>query len=234
MIAYESPMVFTMGLFVILKYQNAALFCRDARQKERFPMKSSNSNRIRFIVKVAILSAISYVVMQLSIPVWFAPNFYKLDLSEVIALLGGFALGPVAGIVIEFIKNALNAIGTTTMYVGELAAFCMGCAYVVPASIIYKMHKTRTTALIGMGVGTVTMAAVASVLNYFVMIPLYSTLFHLPLEAILAMGADKNSLIGSLWGLIIFAVVPFNLLKGVICSLVTGVLYKRLSVILKK
>lgn len=235
----EAPWHFAMGLF------DRQSLTADAAERQhmaetRAETKSRKEQnrghqRLNAMIKIAILSAISVIVMQFEFPLWFAPAFYKLDLSEVVILIGTFALGPAAGIVMELLKDLLHIVifSSTTANVGELANFVMGCALVVPAGILYKQHRTRKTAAIGLAVGTVVLAAAASVINYFVMIPMYSELYHLPLETIISMGNAVNSHIHDLWGLILLAVVPFNLFKGVLCSIITFLLYKRLSVILK-
>ena len=195
-------------------------------------MKKSNS--IKYIAKIGVLSAVATVLMFFEIPLWFAPSFYKLDFSEIPILIGSFALGPVAGVLMELIKNVLNLIieGTTTAFVGEFANFVTGCAFVLPAAIIYKHHKSLKTALLGLGIGALTLVCVGALINYFVLIPAFSEMYKLPLEKIVGMGTAVNSSITDLKTLIIFAVMPFNLFKAVVCSLLTLVLYKRISKIL--
>ena len=119
------------------------------------------------IAKIAILSAIATVLMLFEFPLPFAPSFYKFDFSEIAVLLGAFAMGPVAGALIEAVKIVLNLLfnGTITMGVGELANFLIGSALCVPAAIIYKRHKTKKNAIIGMAVGTACMAVAGAVLN---------------------------------------------------------------------
>ncbi|MEE8807320.1 MAG: ECF transporter S component [Lactimicrobium sp.] len=188
------------------------------------------------IAKIAILGAIATILMLFEFPLPFAPSFYKFDFSEIAVLLGAFAMGPMAGVLIEALKIVLNLLfnGTITMGVGELANFLIGVSLCVPAAIIYKRHKTKKTAIIGMIVGTVCMAIAGAVLNYLVLIPAYVTLANFPLDAILQMGAAVNPAINSLGTLIIFSVVPFNLLKGAVISVITGVLYKHVSPLLHR
>ncbi|NLZ82436.1 MAG: ECF transporter S component [Clostridiales bacterium] len=191
---------------------------------------------VRGITTIAMLSAISLVLMLFEIPLWFAPSFYEIDLSEVPVLIGAFALGPVAGIVIEFIKILLNLLinGTATVFVGEFANFLIGASLVVPASIIYNSRKSKNSALIGLIVGTVSMVAVGSLLNGYLLLPVYSKAFNMPIEALVGMGTAVNPSINSLSTFILFAVAPFNLLKGVIVSTITIVLYKRVSRVIKE
>jgi len=197
-------------------------------------MKDSSLTRVRFIAKIGILSAIAFVLTSIDFPLWFAPTFYKLDFSEVIALIGTYALGPLAGVLIELIKNILSMPSSSTAYVGELANFVMGCAFIVPAGFLYRYHKNKKGAVVSIVVGTLSMTVVAALLNYFVMIPMYSTLYNMPLETIIDMGNAINKGITNLFGLIVLAVVPFNLFKGVVVGIITMLLYKKLSFLLKK
>ena len=190
----------------------------------------------RYIIKVAILAAMAGMLMLIEFPLGFAPSFYKMDLSDLPAMIGGFALGPVAAAIIEFLKNVIHILikGTSTAFVGELANFVTSCALVVPAALIYKYKKSFTGAIIGMIAGTATIAVVGSLMNYFILIPTFSKLYHLPLDSIIAMGTSANESITNLKTLVLFAVVPFNLLKGVICSLITLPIYKRVSPLLHR
>lgn len=191
---------------------------------------------LAYITKVGILAALATVLMLFEFPLPFiAPPFYKLDFSELPVLVGSFALGPVAGILIELIKNVLNLIfeGTTTAFVGEFANFLMGCAFVLPAAIWYRVKKTRTAALCGMIFGTLTLALAGALLNYFVLVPMYSTLYELPLDVIVGMGTAIFPVISNLFTLVLLCVTPFNLIKGVLISALTFVLYKRVSPLLK-
>ena len=193
-------------------------------------------NRIKYIAKIAILSALAFVLMLFEMPLAFiAPPFYEMDFSDVIAMIGSFALGPAAGVLIELLKNLLNILftGSSTAYVGEFANFVTGCAFVLPAALIYKHCKTRTSALIGLITGALSLAAVGGLMNYFVMVPLYAELY-MPMETILGMAASIFPSIDMLWEMILLCVVPFNLIKGALCGIITFLLYKKLAVLLKK
>ena len=189
---------------------------------------------LRNMTKIAILTAISAIIMLFEFPLPFAPGFYELDLSEAVILMGGFAMGPLAAAIMELLKNLLNLLlnGTITAGVGELANFVMGCALVVPASIIYKHKKSLKGAIWALVVGIISLVVIGCFVNYFIMIPAYVALAHFPLDAIISQGTEANSLVKNLETLIIFAVAPFNLVKGVACALINLVLYKRLSKIL--
>ena len=195
---------------------------------------SKDRSRIRYLAEVGMLSAAATVIMAFEIPLPFlAPPFYQLDFSEVPALIGGFALGPVAGILIELVKVLLHMMikGSATAGVGDLANFLIGCSFLVPASLIYRMHKTRRVAIAGMAVGTVSMAIIGCVLNAFVLLPAYTVI--MPMETILEAGKAVNANIDSVFTFVLIAVAPFNLVKGVAVSLVTLVLYKYISRLLK-
>lgn len=189
---------------------------------------------LRNMTKIAILTAISAVIMLFEFPLPFAPSFYELDLSEAVILMGGFAMGPMAAVMMELLKNLLNLLmnGTITAGVGEFANFVMGCALVVPATVIYKYKKTMKGAILGLCAGVLSLVVIGGLINYFVMIPAYVALAGFPLDAILNMAKEVNPLVGNLETMIVFAVAPFNLIKGIICSVINLLLYKRLSKIL--
>jgi len=197
-------------------------------------MSAKTKTPIRYIARVAVLTAIAAVLMLVEFPLWFAPGFYKLDLSETVILMGGFALGPGAAILIEFLKNLINILlnGTATAYIGELANFITGCAFVVPAAVIYKYHKNKKGALLSMIIGSLSLALIGSLLNYFVLIPAFSRFYNLPIDNIIGMGAAVNPLVTDLKSLVVCAVAPFNLVKGLICSTLAMLLYKRVSKVL--
>lgn len=188
---------------------------------------------VKNVVLMGMLGAIGAVLMLFEFPLPFiAPSFYGLDLSEIPVLVGAFAMGPVAGGVIEVVKILVKLVlkPTSTGFVGEFANLCIGCALVLPAGIIYKLNRTKKGAAIGMVAGTVSMALVGAVLNALVMLPFYSN--FMPLESILQAGAAINPAISSVWTFVFLAVAPFNLIKGALVSLITTLIYKRISVII--
>ncbi len=198
--------------------------------------QTKTKKSIHTITKIAVLTAIAAIVMLFEFPLWFAPGFYKLDLSEAVILMGGFAMGPAAAAVIELLKNLINILlnGTSTAYIGEFANFVTGCAFVVPASLLYKYYKNRKGAILALTLGTFSLAAVGSLMNYFVLIPAFSKFYNMPLDAIIGMGTAVNPWVSDLKTLVVFAVAPFNLVKGILCSVLNLLLYKRLSGILHK
>ena len=188
------------------------------------------------LVLMAMFSALAAVLMLWEFPIPFiAPNFYEIDLSEIPILVGSFIMGPVSGVIMEAIKIILKLLikRTSTAYVGDFANFCIGVCLVVPASIIYQKHKTKKNAFIGMLVGTLFMAVAGVVLNYFVMIPFYVKAFGMPLEAIIGAGAKIQPLVTNKLSFTIVCVAPFNIVKGIIVSLVTALIYKHISAFVK-
>ena len=188
------------------------------------------------LVLMAMFSALAAVLMLWEFPIPFiAPNFYEIDLSEIPILVGSFIMGPVSGVIMEAIKIILKLLikGTSTAYVGDFANFCIGVWLVVPASIIYQKHKTKKNAFIGMLAGTLFMAVAGVVLNYFVMIPFYVKAFGMPLEAIIGAGAKIQPLVTNKLSFTIVCVAPFNIVKGIIVSLVTALIYKHISAFVK-
>lgn len=196
-------------------------------------MKQTNLNKT---IKISLLSAIALVLMFFEIPLPIFPSFLQIDLSDLPALLGTFALGPVSGILIELFKNVLHIVfkGTQTGFVGEFANFMVGSIFVAIAGIIYKMRKSKKTAILGLIVGTVVMSLCASVLNYTILLPLYAKIFKAPIEAFVAMGTAINSNIKTVKDLVLLSILPFNLLKGIVVSAVTIPVYKSVSPILHR
>lgn len=203
-------------------------------------VKKKNGDRERVLTtrKVAVIgvfSAISGVLMSLSVPVPFAPPFYDIDLSELPALIGAFAFGPVAGVMIEFCKIIIKVLikSSSTAFVGELANFVISCTLVLPASVIYLCHKSRKQAIIGTAVGTLAMTAFGTFFNAVYLIPKFAQMYGMPLDAIIGMGTAIHPSIHDVTGLVILCVAPLNLLKGTIVSALTVLIYKKISPILK-
>lgn len=190
----------------------------------------------REIVTIGMLGAIAVVLMLFEIPLPFAPPFYEIDFSEVPVLIGCFALGPVAGVLIESIKILLNLVinGSATAGVGELANFCIGCSLCIPAGIIYKRKKTKKGAIIGLVSGTLIMTLFGCFINAYIMLPTYAKAFHMPIDSLIEMGTKVNASITDLFTFVMFAVVPFNLLKGVLVSIIVILIYKKISPIIKR
>lgn len=199
---------------------------------------SGDTERVLSTRKIAVIgtfSAIAAVLMLFDFPVPFAPPFYKMDFSELPALIGTFAYGPVAGVMIEFVKTVLKLLmkGTTTAFVGDLANFSVGCSFLLPASIIYLLKKTKRNAVVGCIAGTLVMTVVGTAFNAVYLLPKFAELYGMPLDAIIGMGAAINPAITDVSSFVIMAVAPLNLLKGTTISVVTLFVYKKLSPVLK-
>jgi riboflavin transporter FmnP len=190
----------------------------------------------RKIVMIGMFSALSGILycFDFSIPV-IAPEFYKLDFSELPAMIAGFAFGPVAGVLVEFIKELIKLVikGTSTAFVGDLANFLIGCMLVLPASIIYQFHKTKKTAIIGCVVGTLVMTVFGTWFNAVYLLPAFSKLFGMPLDVILGMGSAINPRVKDLTTFVVLMVAPINIIKGVGISILTMLIYKNVSPIIK-
>ena len=187
---------------------------------------------IKNMTKISILSVIAFILMQIEFPIPIFPSFLKIDLSDLPALVGGFALGPIVGILIELFKNLMHLIQTSTSGVGELANFLVGVALVAPASLIYYRNKTRNKSGSGLVGCTIGMGIVGGLSNYYILLPFYANVLKFPIEAIVEMGSLVNSNIVDLNSLIFYAIIPFNILKGIVLSVITMLIYKRISSLL--
>ena len=188
-----------------------------------------SSLSVQYMTRIAILGALSAILYMIEVPV---VAFYKLDVSTLPALLGAFSMGPSAGLGILLIKDLSGLLHSSTMYVGELADFLMGAAYILPAALIYRFKKTRKNALVGVIVGTVAMIAVSVLVNWKIMIPFYMTAFGMPMESIIGMAQKAMPFVDTEWELLLYVTAPFNLLKGFVLSALTFLLYKRLGPLL--
>ena len=187
---------------------------------------------VRKITTCAMLSAVSAVLMFFSFSVPLMPGFIKFDFSELPALLAAFALGPVYGVVVCLVKNLINLFFTTTGGVGEFANFLLGAMLVLPAGLIYKFKKDRIGALLGAVIGSAVMAVASLPINYFITYPFYAAAM-LPMENIIAMYQAINPKVETLLDCLLWFNVPFTFVKGIAVSLITFLIYKPLSPILK-
>ncbi|MBP1744064.1 MAG: rane protein [Firmicutes bacterium] len=182
------------------------------------------------MIKVSMLGVIAFLLMffELAMPVF--PPFLKIDASDLPALIGAFALGPAAGIGIELLKNVLHGIFVGgTAFIGEAANFFVGSVFVATAGFWYSRGKNKKNAVVGMIMGTVMMTLTAAVLNYYVLLPLYEKVLNFPVAAVVGMGTMVNPNITDLNSFIVWAIVPFNLLKGIVIAFITVPVYKRVS-----
>ncbi|MBR1853126.1 MAG: ECF transporter S component [Lachnospiraceae bacterium] len=191
----------------------------------------------RKVAMIGMFSALSAVLMLIEFPVPFAPPFYKLDFSELPILIGTFAFGPMAGVMMEFVKILLKLCikGTSTAFVGELANFSVGCSFILTASGIYVFKKTKKNAILACVCGTLVMTIFGTGFNAVYLIPAFSKLYGIPMEAILQMGTAVNPLVkeSSILSFVAACVAPLNLIKGVCVSVITLLVYKPLSPIIK-
>ena len=179
----------------------------------------------------AMLSAIAFILMFLDFSTPFMPNFIKMDLSELPALVGTFAMGPISGVVICLIKNLLHLFMTDTAGVGELSNFILGAAFVLPAGLIYKKWKGKKSAVFGALLGALLMALISIVSNYFIVYPVYYN--FLPKETILAAYQAIFSGVDNILECLIIFNAPFTFVKGLFSVIITLVIYKPLSPFLK-
>ncbi|MDR0852601.1 MAG: ECF transporter S component [Clostridiales Family XIII bacterium] len=191
----------------------------------------SSGTRTRKLVVVAMLSAVAFALAFLEFPVPLSPAFARYDFSDIPALIAAFALGPLAGVCVELVKNVLQLLSSATGGVGELANFIIGAGMVLPAGLIYRKMKTKKGAILGCILGTVAMAVIAGLVNYFILIPMFN--IFMPIDEIIKSFGEFMPFIQTKLDVIIYNCVPFNLIKGALISLVTVLLYKRISPILK-
>jgi len=197
---------------------------------------SNHSTRRAIIRKIAcasVMTALAVILMYVEVSLPFMPPFLKFDFSEVPVLVGSFALGPVYGVIIELLKNLLHLPATGTMGIGELSNFITGSIYVFTAGMIYSKKRTRKGAIISMIVATLMLGLIACPFNYFITLPLYQSVLHFPMEAILGM-CSYNPMITGKVSLILWAFLPFNLFKGTVVGLITFFIYKPISRLINK
>ena len=195
------------------------------------PRKRFTTN---YMAKIAILGALARIVMFFEFPLPIFPVFLKMDFSDLIVLIGALAMGPVAGVLIEFVKCFIHLFGSSTGGIGDLANFIVGGSYAAVVGIFYQRHKSKKGALLGMLIGIAAMIVSGALVNYFITIPLYASFLGMPTEAIVGMGTKITPLIHDKPTLIIFTFVPFNLMKGTIITIIALPLYKKVSPLLKK
>ena len=186
----------------------------------------------RALVVTAMLSAIGYVLMLLNFSVPFMPSFIKLDISELPALIASFSLGPVYGVAVCLVKNLLNMLQTQTFGIGDLSNFLLGTMFVLPAGVIYQRMKSRKGALIGSLAGAVIMALGSVLTNIFIVYPIYYQV-AMPKEAILSMYQEILPAMKSVEQSVIVFNMPFTFFKAMLSVLVTFLIYKRISPIIK-
>lgn len=181
---------------------------------------------------IGICAALATILHILDFPLLFiAPEFYKLDFSELPVLLAGFFLGPSATVACEGVKILLKLLlkGTSTAFVGDLANFVVGCSFVLPATIWYHLRKSKTSALIGLVLGTLSMSILGSAFNAVYLLPKFAQLFGMPLEVIVSLGTKIHSGVTNVSTFVLLCVAPLNIVKGTLVSIMTLLLYKRVA-----
>ena len=218
---------FVLGCIVVV-----AALGFGAKFAERFLPEKRTVTSARRVSIIGICSAIAMVLHVLDFPVIFlAPEFYKLDFSELPVLLCGFYLGPSATVACEGIKILLKLLvkGTSTAFVGDLANFVVGCSFVLPATFWYHFHKSKHSAIIGLVLGTLSMTFLGTAFNAVYLLPKFSQLFGLPLDTIIAMVTAIRPSVDNLTNFVVLCVAPLNIVKGVGVSILTLLLYKRVA-----
>ena len=197
-------------------------------------VNSSSMIRTKDMTKVGMLSVIAFILMYFQLPITFvAPPFMKLDISDLPVLMGAFTMGPVFGIIIAALKNILRIVfkGTMTAGIGELSNFIISSTFAFVSAYFYRKHRTYKGAIISLTMGVLAMTFLAMLSNYFVVFPLYAKV--MPMDAIIAMGSAITSKITGLFTMMIYSVLPFNLIKGFTTSAVMMLVYKKISPIFK-
>lgn len=191
----------------------------------------------RKIAMIGMFSAISGILMFFEFPLpMIAPPFYELDFSEIPVLICGFAFGPAAGVIAEFLKVLIKLFlkSTSTAFVGDFANFVVGCTMILPATVIYHLKKNKKMAVLACVGGTIFMAVFGTAFNALYLIPAFAKLYKMPLDVIIGMGTEINAAIDNIITFVIICVAPLNLIKGAMISVLTMLLYKPLSPIIKE
>lgn len=218
--------------FVLVCIAIVAALSLTAKFSEHYMKEIRKVSAARRVSIIGICSAIATVLHILDFPLLFiAPDFYKLDFSELPVLLCGFFLGPSATVACEGIKILLKLLlkGTSTAFVGDFANFVVGCSLVLPATIFYHLHKSKHSAIIGLVIGSICITIFGSAFNAVYLLPKFAQLYGIPLEAIIGMGAKIHPQISSVTTFVFFCVAPLNLLKSTMVSVLTMLLYKRVA-----
>lgn len=219
-------------LFIVMCIAIITALALLAKLAERYLPAKRAVTPARRITIIAVCAAIAAVLHMLDFPLLFlAPEFYKLDFSELPVMLCGFYLGPSAAVACEAVKILLKLLlkGTSTAFVGDFANFAVGCSLVLPAIIVYHVKKTRKGAFWGLVLGTVVLTIFGSAFNAIYLLPKFSQLYGISLDAIIGMGSEINAGIHSVSTFVMLAVAPLNLIKGICISVLTLLLYKRVA-----
>ena len=188
------------------------------------------------ITRIAILAGISAVLLFINFPIMIFPGFYKIDFSEIPCLLCGFALGPLSGTTCVVLSRLLNIIlegGSETAYIGELASLLISLSFILVSSFVYKNNHSKKGAIVSLIVSTIVSSFVAVIVNYFILLPMYENLMHISLDAIISMASNTIPIVKDKTTFVLFCTLPFNIIKGIINSVLVILLYKRISPLIK-
>jgi len=193
------------------------------------------SKRTFYTVRIGILAALAFILMLFEFPVTaLFPEFLKFDVSGVPVIIGTFSMGPLSGLAIQFIKNALHLFAnSSTKGVGQLADFMASSTFILVSGFIYKHNRTRKGAAIAMTAGTAVTVAVATILNYFLFIPLFEIVLNFPLERIIEVSSKVNPAVVDLKTYCLLVALPFNLIKWSAITILTSLIYKKVSAFLR-
>ncbi len=211
------------------------ILSKDATPKRKGDFTMKQEANVKRLVMIGLLGALSGVLMLFKFPLPFMPPFMEFDLSGITEVIGGFVLGPRAAVLIILVKLLvkLALMGSTTMLTGEASNFLLSCTYAVSAAWIYHHHKSKRSGEIGMAVGTILCCLAAVATNLFLIFPFYVNLMGLSMEEIIAMCGAVNPLMKNTLTLVLFGIIPFNLFKCTVTSVITVLVYKRVSKTIK-
>ncbi|WP_186576433.1 ECF transporter S component [Aquibacillus kalidii] len=184
----------------------------------------TQSSKLLKLILFALLGTISMLLMFLKFPLPFLPSYLTIDFSDVPALLAALLFSPVAGVIVELVKNLLHLIIGGGEPVGVAANFLAGILFVVPVSVLYHKFKGVKSLVSGLVTGTVVMAIGMGILNYFLILPAYS----------LFMGMEEMAIPTVKWATVIGGILPFNAIKGVIVGVLFVPVFAKLRPWLEK
>jgi riboflavin transporter FmnP len=194
------------------------------------------NKKTKYLVTVSLAAALAMILLLFRVSLPFLPPFYQLDFSESVVILAGYLLNARATLIIQLLKNILKILvnSTNTAFVGDVANFIMGVAFVYPAVVIYKIKEDKKSMLIGLTIGIISLIIVSCLVNYYIILPAYAAIYQMPIENIIAIGTELNSNITNLFTFVLFATAPFNLIKGTSSALIVMLVWKNIKVLFKK
>ena len=191
------------------------------------------NKKVRVITGTAVLTAVAFGLQFIEVSIPIMPSFIKLDFSDLPALIGAFAYGPLAGVLIQLLKNVIHLPLSSSMFIGELSNFVLGATFVLTAGLIYKRKKTKKNAVLAGVIGALAMGIICFPLNNFVIYPLYYSVLGLPEPAVLGMYQVLLPSVKNIPQALLIFNVPFTFVKGMISVVVSILIYKPISPLLK-